>query len=309
MKNNQLFALGAVVVILIAYLFTSSNKDVAVNQLGDTMITLSEIDDSKVAKLVVRQGTKDVLSLTKKANQWQFESEHAANPTKVEGLLENLKSLQAEKRRVNMDQLGTYGLGKEDVRTTLTASDASGKALATVSLGKKGPDWGSAWSQRDGKSEVLLIQEGAVGRLVDGEIKAKDWLNRQPAQFDTKTAAGLTIGGEAKGSFTRPAGLPDAGPLTWTSQAGADVDDAKVEALLNTLSGLYIENIAGDGNATPVLELRVGFAAGERTVILGQTAEKSWQILVGNLAYSLSESTAKSLRNKAREAVGMDKLD
>ena len=309
MKNNQLFALGAVVVILIVYLFSSSNKDVAVNQLGDTMITLSEIDDSKIAKLSVRQGKDERLSLTKKSNQWLFASEHAANATKVEGLLENLKSLQAEKRRVNMDQLSTYGLGKEDARTTLTASDATGKVLATISLGKKGPDWGSAWSQREGKSEVLLLQEGAVGRLVDGEIRAKDWLNRQPAQFDTKTAAGLTIGGEAKGSYARPAGLPDAGPLTWTSASGVDADDAKVEALLNTLSGLYIEDIAGDGNATPVLELRVGFAAGERTIILGQTAEKSWQILVGSLAYSLSEPTAKSLRNKARETVGMDKLD
>ena len=309
MKKNQLLLLGAVVVVLIAYLFTASNTDVAVNQLGDTVVTLSEMDPAKVATISVRKADKAVLSLLKKNNQWQFESEHTANATKVEGLLENLALLQAEKRRVNMDQLGTYGLGKDDVRTVLTVADETGKSLAAVALGKKGPDWGSAWSQREGKAEVLLVQEGAVGRLVDGEIKVTDWLNRQPAQFDTKTAASLTLGGEAKGSFTRPAGLVDAGPLTWKSQAGADADDSKVDGLLNTLSGLYIDGIAGDGNATPVLELRVGFAAGERAIILGQTAEKAFQILVGNLAYSLSDSTAKSLRNKARDLVGMDKLD
>ena len=309
MKNNQLIALGAVVIILIAYLFTSSNRDVAVNQLGDTMVTLSEIDASKANNIAVRQGEKTVLDLMKKSNQWRLASEHSANATKVDGLIENLTSLQAEKRRVNMDQLDTYGLGKDDIRTIVTVSDSAGKALATVSLGKKGPDWGSAWSQREGKSEVLLVQEGAVGRLVDGDIKAKDWLNRQPAQFDTKTAASVTFSGDAVGSFTRPAGLNDAGPLTWKSASGTDADDGKVEALLNTLSGLYIEDIAGDGDATPTLEIRVGFAAGEQQVTLGQTAEKAWQILIGNLAYSLNESTAKSLRNKARELVGMDKLD
>ena len=309
MKKNQLLALGAVVVLLVAYLFTTSNTDVAVNQLGDTMVTLSELDASKAAAISVRQGDNEVLSLLKKNNQWQFKSEHTANASKVEGLIENLTALQAERRRVNLDQLGIYGLGKDDVRTVVSIADGAGQSLVSVTLGKKGPDWGSAWSQREGKSEVLLIQEGAVGRLVDGEIKATDWLNRQPAQFDTKTAASVTLVGEAKGSFTRPAGLVDAGPLTWKTQAGADADDSKVDGLLNTLSGLYIDGIASNGDATPVLELRVGFAAGERAIILGQTTKKSFQILVGDLAYRLSDSTAKSLRNKARELVGMDKLE
>jgi hypothetical protein len=87
------------------------------------------------------------------------------------------------------------------------------------------------------------------------------------------------------------------------------VDSAKADGLLSALSNLYIDDVASDTQATPVLELRVQAAGKERTLILGQNPEKSWRLLIGDLAYNVSESSAKSLRNKARELVGADKLD
>ena len=309
MKNQHILALGATVVVLALYLSLSSNRDVAVNQLGDTMVTLAEVSAEQAGKLTITVADKAALTLEKKENAWVLPSGHPANAQKVDGLLEDLKSLQAEKRRVNMDQLAPYGLGEGDPRTVLTIADGAGTSLASVSLGKKGPDWGSAWTQREGKAEVLLVQEGAVGRLVDGELKVKDWLNRQPAQFDTKSAATLTLSGEVQGVYNRPAGLVDAGPQTWTTSTNQDADDDKVSALLNQLSGLYIDDLATDVQVTPTLEVTVGFAAGATAAKLGQSADKKWFLLVGQLGYSLSESAAKGLRNKARDLVGVEKLD
>ena len=42
MKNNQLLALGAAVLLLAGYLMMSSDRDVQVNQLGDTLVALTD---------------------------------------------------------------------------------------------------------------------------------------------------------------------------------------------------------------------------------------------------------------------------
>lgn len=309
MKNNQLLALGAAVVLLAGYLMMSSNRDVQVNQLGDTLVTLTDATAEQATTLVMTKDEAELISLKKVGDQWLLASGHPADNSKVEALVIDLSQLQAESRRVNMDQLATYGLGKDDAKTSVVASDASGKALASVTLGKKGPQWGSAWTQREGKSEVLLLQEGPVGRLVDGEFKAKDWLNRQPAKSDNTSVSMLTLTGELSASITRKEAAADAGPAAWADAKGNAVDSAKADGLLTALSNLYIDEVASDTQATPVLELRVQAAGKERTLILGQNPEKSWRLLIGDLAYNVSESSAKSLRNKARELVGADKLD
>jgi hypothetical protein len=309
MKNNQLLALGAAVVLLAGYLMMSSDRDVQVNQLGDTLVTLTDASAEQAATLVVTKDKVELISLKKVGDQWLLASGHPADTSKVAALIIDLSQLQAESRRVNMDQLATYGLGKDDAKTSVVASDASGKALASVVLGKKGPQWGSAWTQREGKSEVLLLQEGPVGRLVDGEFKAKDWLNRQPAKSDNTSVSMLTLTGELSASITRKEAAADAGPAAWVDAKGNAVESAKAEGLLSALSNLYIDDVASDTQATPVLELRVQTGGKERAVILGQNPEKSWRLLVGDLAYNVSESSAKSLRNRARELVGADKLD
>jgi len=309
MKNNQLLALGAAVVLLAGYLMMSSDRDVQVNQLGDTLVTLTDASAEQAATLVVTKDKVELVSLKKVDDQWLLASGHPADTSKVAALIIDLSQLQAESRRVNMDQLATYGLGKDDAKTSVVASDASGKALASVVLGKKGPQWGSAWTQREGKSEVLLLQEGPVGRLVDGEFKAKDWLNRQPVKSDNTSVSMLALTGELSAAITRKEAAADAGPATWVDAKGDVIDSAKADGLLSALSNLYIDDVASDTQATPVLELRVQTGDKERTVILGQNPEKSWRLLVGDLAYNVSESSAKSLRNKARELVGADKLD
>lgn len=309
MKNNQLLALAAAVVLLVGYLMLSSDGDVAVNQLGDTLVTLTDATADQAAQLVVRTGDAEALNLKKSGDQWLLADGHPANSNKVTALIADLSQLQGEARRVNMDQLEIYGLGTDDPKTTVVASDASGKAIASIVLGKKGPQWGSAWTQREGKSEVLLLQEGPVGRLVDGELSVKDWLNRQPVKSDTKVVTALSLTGELTASLKRSASASDAGPSAWTDAKGNAVDSAKAEGLLSALSNVYIDEVASDGDATPVLEFGLSIDGAQRNVILGQTVEKSWRLMVGNLAYNLSESSTKSLRNKARELLGVDKLD
>ena len=205
--------------------------------------------------------------------------------------------------------MATYGLAESDPRTVLTVSDAAGKALVSVAMGKKGPDWGSAWTQRPGKSEVLLMQEGAVGRLVDGEISTKDWMNRQPAKMDMGTVTALRITGEVTADLSKAAAAPDAGPSGWTLAKGGTVESAKVAALGSTLSSTYIDDVAVAGKGEAILDMTFAGSAGETKVVLTLNDDKSWILSVGTHLYSMSEHSAKSLRNKARELVDMAKID
>ena len=309
MKTNQLVGLLVAVVVLIGYLMLSS-REVVVNQADDTEVTLSTLNASTASAIKITRGETPLLEVKKHASGWALVSGHPADSKKVDDLLKDLGNLKAEPRRVNTAQLGTYGLADGDERTVLTVSDAAGKALTSVAMGKKGPDWGSAWTQRQGKSEVLLMQEGAVGRLADGDIKAKDWLNRQPAKMEMSTVSVVRISGEVSAELSKSAAAaPDAGPAAWTLAKGGTVESAKVAALGSTLSSTYIDDVASAGAGDSVLDMTFTGSAGETKVALTKNGEKSWVLSVGTHLYAISEHSAKSVRNKAREIVGLAKID
>jgi hypothetical protein len=308
-KTKQLVGLLATVVVLVGYLMASSQGEVAVNQLGDTQVTLSELNASAATQIKVVRGDNTLIEIKKGPSGWALASGHAADSKKVEGLLKDLGSLKAEQRKANLSQLGTYGLAADDKKTVLTVSDGAGKALTSVAMGKKGPEWGSAWTQRQGKTEVLLMNEGAVGRLADGELKAKDWLNRQPAKMDMSTITSVRIAGEVTAELSLAAAAPDAGPAVWANTQGGEVASDKVAALGSTLSSTYVDGVASAGAPSSILAMTFGGTSGETKVTLSQSAEKTWVMAVGEHIYTIGESNAKSLRNKAREIVGMATID
>jgi hypothetical protein len=308
MKTTHIIGLAGAVVVLIAYLMMSGDSDLAVNQVGDSMITLSSVNADQAATITVKKGETELLALNKAAAGWTLATGHPADSKKVEELLGNLADAKAETRRVNLDQLATYGLGDAKLFTVIAVSDSGGKELGRVQLGKKGPDWGSAWTKRDGKQEVLLLNEGALGRLVDGEFKLKTWLDRQPAKTDAAGLNKLSISGELQAELSRSEAAKDAGPALWQSAGGEAIDASKVDALLSNLNGLYIDDRAS-GETSPILSLNLFSGSAEKAIVLGRSGDTDWQLKVGAHAYKISENSAKALRNKARELLGQATLD
>ena len=194
-------------------------------------------------------------------------------------------------------------------KTRIEAKDAQGASLGQVELGKKGPDWGSAWTQREGQAEVLLLAEGAVGRLADKAPTAKDWINRQPAKITAAEVASIALSGEIKSSLTRGQAAPDAGAASWSNESNQPVDKAKAEALTTQLSSLYVDDRADAPKSDPVLNINLVSTAQTIATNLHQEDEKSWVLVVNGQGYAISETNAKNLRNKARELVGMGPLD
>jgi hypothetical protein len=308
LQSKQIIGLAAAVVVLIGYLMMSGDSDVAVNQIGDSTITLSSIKADQATTITVKKGETELLSLNKTAAGWTLASGHPADAKKVEDLLKNLADAKAEERRVNLDQLATYGLGDAKLLTVVSVGDSGGKELARVQLGKKGPDWGSAWAQRDAKQEVLLLNEGPLGRLVDGEFKLKGWLDKQPAKTEATALTKLSISGELQVELSRSDAAKDAGPALWSNAAGEAMDTSKVDALLSHLSGLYIDDIAS-AESSPILTLTAVTNGAGKTMVLGRSGDKDWQLKVGDHAYKVSENSAKTLRNKVRELLGQAALD
>jgi hypothetical protein len=308
MQGKQIVGLTTTVLALVGYLLLSSGSDVAVNQIGDSMISLSSVKADLAASISVKKGETQLLVLNKAPAGWTLATGHPADSKKVEDLLSNLADAKAEERRVNLEQLATYGLADAKLLTVVSVSDSGGKELASVRLGKKGPDWGSAWTQRNGKQEVLLLNEGPLGRLVDGELKLKDWLDKQPAKNEATGLNKLLISGELQAELRRSQAAADAGPALWRNAAGETVESSKVDALLSNLNGLYIDDVAS-GESSPILQLTLAAEGVESALVLSRSGEKDWQIKVGAHAYKIGEHSAKALRNKARDLLGQAALD
>jgi hypothetical protein len=310
MKQQHLIGLGVAVAVLAGYLFTRSNREIVVNRLDETVVVIAEVDSDKVASIEVGKAGKTLIAASKSDAVWRLASGHKVAQKTIDDLLADLKNLRAERRNVNLKDLKPYGLASDDITTDLIAKDASGAVLATVKLGKKGPDWGSAWTQREGQEEVLLIAEGAVGKLADKAPEAKSWIERQPAKVETAKVTGLRLSGELTVTLAKstPAGV-DAGPAGWNSADGKPVETDKAEAILSALNNLYADDVAAQPTGEPTMGIDIALGDAKRTAVLFAAGEKKWTLVVDGQAYAISDYSAKSLRNKGRELLGRPKLD
>jgi hypothetical protein len=285
MKPNHLMILGAAFFGLVAFLAFCGPDDGPTNQLATGSVRVAKFNTSAPDRLTISQGDKELVALTKSGATWHLASGHPADLKKVDELIQDLAALKADIRPARAGKLATYGLAKTDVTTRIDVF-AGEKVLAAVTLGKKGPDWGTAFTKRADHDEVLLTSEGPVGRLVSGEIKPSAMIERHPGKLDPSAVTEMTIGGSVNRVLTKfqaPEVEGETPAPVWTAADQKPVASEAAEALLKYLGTLYIRDPVAlpAGAPAAVISLtgagfaKIGFFAGDgdvRTLVIDEMA-------------------------------------
>jgi hypothetical protein len=299
MKTKHLTLLGAAVLCLVVYLGLGGAETGPTNVIDDGLVRVAKFNVSALDQLTVSQNGTEVIRLAKKPTGWKLASGHRADAKKVADLIDDLANLKAEVRPARADQLKTYGLAEADSKTEVFVRQGE-KVLAQVTLGKKGPDWGTAFTKRSDHDEVLLTREGPVGRLVSSPLKASSLLDQYPGKHEAAAVSELSI----KGSFQRVLTKfqppeEDGKPATavWTAANKEKVDSAAVDALLTHLSSLYVRESTSPAKEQLAVELTltgapfksIGYVAGDADMRT---------LVVDGMAYTIGKASITTLEEK-----------
>ncbi|MAO84889.1 MAG: hypothetical protein CMH50_13590 [Myxococcales bacterium] len=307
MKQQYLLIVSGLAGVLLVANLATCEGEAEVNQLGQTAVTLSSFEADKARTIRIDKGEAKV-EVTKQKDTWTLGTGHKADQRKAKELVDDLAKLSGEKRPAKMDQLDRYGLDEKSEKTIIKVLGEGDAVLAEVTLGKKGPDWGTAFTKRADKDEVLLLNEGPAGRVAGGELKLSAWIDSTVIRFKQDKTTSLKVSGVQTGEFSRPTvpGEGDAGPSLgdWKSLSAGPFNGEKFNSLMNRLDGLYLKAPL----ATAEGEAKLTFKASggdDRTIeLLSQPEEGDdrW-VRVDGLGYVVSKSSFENVEKALTESL------
>lgn len=306
MKQQHLVLLGGLVLGLLVYNIATTEGDVTVNKLADSSIELATFQASSAAGIVVAKGDTKI-ELKKDKEQWKLSTGHLADQRKATELVEDMAALRAEVRPANSEQLELYGLDEKSTKTRVAVLGGDGKDLGSVTIGKKGPDWGTAFTKRPSQDEVLLLAEGPVGRVASGELKLSSWIDATATRFELDKTTSLKISGTVSAEFSRKMTVTgDAGPQMsdWVHGASAPFDAEKLASLLNRLDGLYLKEPLAEAGDEAKLTFDMTGGVTRKIELLSQPEEGDarW-VRIDGLGYVVGKSSFENVEKALAEAM------
>ena len=313
MNRNQFIILLVLVVVLGAWGLNRMRTQSSSWEGGGKAVgqkVLGEFAVNDVAQISVKHGA-DELTLAKKNDLWRVaqRGDYPANFSEISSLLLKLKDLKViQTETVGASQLPRLELAPSGTNTPTIVEfkDASGKALKTLTLGKKhmktgGPrspmmdDGGDGGGWPDGRYVMSGAAAGQVSLVSDPlanlEPKADSWLNKDFFKIEKPRSIAVTFPNATNSwKLTRET---EGGELKLAdAQAGEVLDSSKASGVGNPFSSPSIADVAaGVTPATAGLD--------KATVIAVETFEGfAYTIKVGaktNENYFLTMSVAANL--------------
>jgi len=307
MKNQYLMIVGGLAAVLLVANLATCEGEGEVNQLGETTIMLASFDADKARKIQIDKGQVKV-EVTKAGDRWTLGTGHTADQRKAADLLKDMAQLSAEIRPAKADQLDRYGLDEKAEKTVIKVFGEGDAALGEVTLGKKGPDWGTAFTKRPDHAEVLLLNEGPVGRAAGAELKLSGWIDSTITRFKLDKTDSLKVSGTTSAAFSRPAvpGEGDAGPSLgdWTPAAAGPFNKEKLSSLLNRLDGLYLKAPVADAKGEAKLTFEVSGGEPRKIELLsGPTEGDDRWVRIDGLGYLVSKSSFDNIETALTESL------
>ncbi|HUX87139.1 MAG TPA: DUF4340 domain-containing protein [Chloroflexota bacterium] len=135
---------------------------------------------AEVSKLIVSSG-KTTMEVDKSGANWQLvqPTKGPADPNRVQGWLDQLSALTADRVITDTTDLGQYGLTSPTFTTEVTLT--AGKKV-TISFGNKTPDGGDYYARVAGSNPVYL-----VSATLGDDLKSA--MTQPPVPVPTQTIA------------------------------------------------------------------------------------------------------------------------
>jgi hypothetical protein len=230
--------------------------------LRDKKVLVFDREMASALEVVTRDGP---VKLALVNTQWQLTTPVAAraDASAVDGAIGRLQTAQMKSfvaADVPENELGKYGLDKPDI----TVSVVSGSARASLAIGKAA-DGGNLYA-RDLSRPMVFTVESALA--TDLKKKADDFRPKDLFEFKPFTIVRLEITrGAATVAFEKSKGKDGAEKWRQVGQT-KDLDQAKVDALLSSLSSItvdkYVDVTTKTGIASPVAVVVAKFDDGKK---------------------------------------------
>lgn len=282
--NQILFALLAALAGILIFL----EKPWAADAFEQSEARLSkplfeEYDSTKASKIIVKKGAVEI-DVRKAAVGWTLPavSNFIASEERVARLLERINSMNRNDLVTSdKSQHSRYRVTEADAPRVII-SDASGKAIADFYQGK--PYFNTNEIEDGGKLSQLDCYVRAAGsdevyRITPFEslepIQLSDWLPKNLYKFDVAAVQTLTLSGSEFAEQLAANRLPDGSWRVVTAGGDAAANKDACEALVRSLSSMYLSDLAGVYNQNDAAKF--GFDTPRihaKIVLTGNTTEE-----------------------------------
>jgi hypothetical protein len=225
-------ALGVLLIIWLgASVFRRSSRDAA------KAFAPTKVDQASVDSVLIQQPS-ETIRLAKNGSRWTVNGMPAGSST-VQELLTAVADTGSKGEVIAESKTSHERLGVDSTSGRLLTIKQGSKTLASYWIGKRGPNYESAYVRIPGQNAVYQVK----GRLVEYvERKADDWRDKQitAIEGDSLTSVEIQRGGQ---SYTLTKSGKD-----WTL-GGAPADSGAVASLLSQFKRLEANGFASPAEA------------------------------------------------------------
>lgn len=232
---------------------------------------LAAFDSTAVSRIELEHPGRKIV-IERRGDTWRMTEpvDAPADQRGAENLIDAVEQVEITRRLDGIDSPAIYGL---DAPAATIRLDTPEKTVTRVRVGKKAPVGNSAYVQRDGDSDVLLVDASFLQRI---DKKARDLRDKRVLIFDEGALRGLTIEGP-QGPITLS---NDDGSWSITAPVRYAADQASVRGVVSTLRSMRATDFVDE--TSDHLE-RYGLDAPTRRVILGLEGGKQMELRIGTV--------------------------
>ncbi len=253
MKKSHLTALAIVFLgLVVLWYYEQMPEKTNVKGLYVSVSKDFDRDSIKSIEAIVLSHPEERLELVRQKGGWKVRLTKKgqrfwarAKKTKVERLLSLLAGLQGEPRAKGKKYLSTFGLDKgEGLKITLKNGS---KEVLTVTVGSKGPDWGSSFLRVGSSDTVYLVSRDILSVFDIWSKRPEKGLDLEPwVDLDVLSVfpSGIKMcsldAGEKSWSLSRITkdGKAKGNPDTWRFKKGGQVTEKTSKQVMEYLSKL-----------------------------------------------------------------------
>jgi hypothetical protein len=238
MSSEQLRRIAiALGVILVVWVGLRVVRGIARDE-GESLPAPS-VDRAAVDAIVLAR-PEDTIRFAKQGSGWTVNGFPAA-PTAVTDLMNAVADTAAASELVAESPSTHERLGVDSAHARQVTLLSGEKPLYTLVIGKRGPNWESAYVRKPQGSNVYQIK----GRLVElAERRVDDWRDKNIVQVPADSLGAIEVARGAR-SFT----LTRADSVRWTLAGGGATDSSRVQSLLSQFSRLEASGFASSAQA------------------------------------------------------------
>jgi len=263
-----------------------------------------KFDRDKVDSLELTRG-KETIHLTRSGNEWVVDSplKGRGDYSAIEGLLTRLSTAgMASIVEDKAEDMKAFGLDRPFMRITV----GLGSSRAALEIGRAEGD--SSYARDTSRPLVFTLDKTLAEDLTKPfeQYHKKELFESRPFSMDVVRLSRVTDGARKTWEFTKS--KADAGDKWQVKAEGgqpADADSAKVEALLNALTGLRLGAFAAPtartGMDAPVLSAAVSYDGGKfERVRVGSVGDRLYgnregETVTGELERSAVDAVTQAL--------------